>query len=202
MPGQPRRRRHRAGRPEPDDTRHDLGSAADPESVARTIVLTKLTAQARSRHELAEALAAKAVPDEVSTAVLDRFEELGLVDDSAFAEAWIESRQASRGLSRRMLRQELRRKGVDDEVIAESLDSLDPDAEVAAARRLVERKLSSTRNLDPAARLRRLTAMLARKGYPAGLALRVVREVIAGDSADDHNALAEAEYARQDLDVD
>lgn len=202
MAGQPHRRRRRAGRPEPDDTRHDLGPAADPESVARTIVLTKLTAQARSRHELAEALAAKAVPDEVSNAVLDRFEELGLVDDSAFAEAWVESRQASRGLSRRMLRQELRRKGVDDEVIAESLDSVDPDAEVAAARRLVERKLSSTRNLDPAARLRRLTAMLARKGYPAGLALRVVREVIADDSADDNHARAEAEYARHDLDVD
>ena len=196
-------RRRRAGRPEPDATQHDLGPTADPESVARTIVLTKLTTQARSRHELAEALAAKAVPDEVSTAVLDRFEELGLVDDTAFAQAWVESRQAGRGLSRRMLRQELRRKGVDDEVISESLESLGPEAEVAAARRLVERKLTATRNLDPAVRYRRLTAMLARKGYPAGVALRVVREAIADESADSQEALAKVQHMQQQsLDAD
>ena len=196
-------RRRRAGRPEPDATQHDLGPAADPESVARAIVLTKLTTQARSRHELAEALAAKAVPDEVSTAVLDRFEELRLVDDTAFAQAWVESRQSGRGLSRRMLRQELRRKGVDDEIIAESLDALNPEAEFAAARRLVERKLSATRNLDAAVRYRRLTAMLARKGYPAGVALRVVREAIADENADSQEALAKVQHMQQQsLDAD
>jgi len=169
---------------EPDETGRDLGPPADPESVARTIVLTKLAAQARSRSELAEALSAKAVPAEVSTAVLDRFEEVGLVDDTAFAEAWIQSRQTSRGLSRRALRQELRRKGVDDDVIAESLDALDPDDELAAARRLVERKLRVTRHLDASVRIRRLSGVLARKGYPAGLAFRVVREAIAGEDGD------------------
>jgi regulatory protein len=169
---------------EPEEAGRDLGPHADPESVARTIVLTKLTAQARSRHELAEALAAKAVPAEVSTAVLDRFEEVGLVDDTAFAEAWIQSRQPSRGLSRRALRQELRRKGVGEEIIAESLDALDPDVELAAARRLVERKLRATRHLDATARIRRLTGVLARKGYPAGLAFRVVREAIAGEDGE------------------
>lgn len=168
----------------PDESGRDLGPAADPESVARTIVLTKLAAQARSRSELVEALAAKAVPAEVSTAVLDRFEEVGLVDDTAFAEAWIQSRHTSRGLSRRALRQELRRKGVDDEVIAESLDALDPDDELAAARRLVERKLRATRHLDASSRIRRLSGVLARKGYPAGLAVRVVREAIAGEDGD------------------
>lgn len=184
-------RRHRQH--EPDDPARDLGPPADPESVARTIVLTKLTASSRSRHELAEALAVKAVPPEVSAAVLDRFEEVGLVDDTAFADAWVSSRQASRGLSRRALRQELRRRGVDDEVIAESLDGLDPDDELAAARRLVDRKLASTRHVDPAARFRRLTGMLARKGYPGGLAIQVIREAVAAereavaaDGGDDH----------------
>jgi regulatory protein len=173
-------RRHQQ---EPDDSGRDLGVPADPESVARTIVLTKLTAQSRSRHELTEALAAKAVPAEVSAAVLDRFEEVGLVNDSAFADAWIQSRQASRGLSRRALRQELRRKGVDDEVIAESLEGLDPDDEVAAARRLIDRKLSATRGLEPSVRFRRLTGLLARKGYPGGLVVQVVRQALADDAA-------------------
>ena len=173
-------RRHQQ---EPDESGRDLGVPADPESVARTIVLTKLTSQSRSRHELAEALAAKAVPAEVSAAVLDRFEEVGLVNDSAFADAWIQSRHASRGLSRRALRQELRRKGVDDEVIAESLEGLDPDDEVAAARRLIDRKLSATRGLEPSVRFRRLKGLLARKGYPGGLVVQVVRQALADDAA-------------------
>jgi regulatory protein len=173
--------RRKTGRAEPEDPDRDLGPDADPESVARTIILTKLTAQARSRAELAEALAARAVPDEVATKVLDRFEEVGLVNDAAYAEMWVRSRQRSRGLSRRALGQELRRKGVDDELIRDSLDTIDPADEEAAARDLVARKIRSMSRLDSATQLRRLTGMLARKGYPASLAFRVAREAV--DSA-------------------
>ncbi len=181
MAGRPRRRR--AGRDEPDETRHDLGPPADPEAVARTIVLTKLTAQARSRHELADALAAKAVPEDVAERVLDRFTEVGLVDDAAFAAAWVRSRQTSRGLARRALAHELRGKGVDDTVIRDSLDQIQPADERDAARALVTRKLRSTRGLDRATRTRRLAGLLARKGYPAGLAMQVVRDAVVDDGA-------------------
>jgi len=181
MAGRPRRRR--AGRTEPDETLHDLGPPADPEAVARAIVLTKLTAQARSRHELADALAAKAVPADVAKQVLDRFTEVGLVDDVAFAEAWVRSRQTSRGLAGRALAHELRGKGVDEEVIRDSLGQIQPDDEREAARVLVTRKLRSTRGLDQATRARRLAGLLARKGYPAGLAMQVVREALADDVA-------------------
>lgn len=162
------------------------GPPADPESVARTICLNKLTAQPRTRAELAEMLARKLVPDDVATRVLDRFEEVGLVDDRAFARSWIESRQAGRGLARRALAQELSRKGVDDQVAREALDELDSDAEENAARQLVRRKVRTMSRLDHQARVRRLTGMLARKGYPPGLAVKVVREELAAvDPGDD-----------------
>ena len=157
------------------------GPPADPESVARTICLTKLTAQPRTRAELAQMLAKKLVPDEIATRVLDRFEEVGLVDDAAFARSWIASRQSGRGLARRALAQELRRRGVDDDVAREALDELDPGAEDAAARELVRRRLRTMGRLDQQTRVRRLTGMLARKGYPAGLAFRVVRDELADD---------------------
>jgi regulatory protein len=173
-----RRRRQR----EPDDPQRDLGPAADPESVARTILLGKLTASAKSRRELADALAAKDVPDDVAARVLDRFEQVGLVDDAAFADTWVRSRQASRGLSRRALSHELRRKGVDDEVIAASLEQVDVEVERAAAEALVARKLRATRGLDPRTRTRRLVGMLARKGYGPALASAVVRDALADDS--------------------
>ena len=79
--------------------------------------------------------------------VLDRFEEVGLVDDAEFARSLVRSRQASRGLAGRALRQELRRSGVDDETAAEALDELDPEQELATARALVAKRLPSTRGL-------------------------------------------------------
>jgi regulatory protein len=172
-------------RSRPDD---DPGSGphADPESVARKILLDRLSTQPRTRAELAATLAKKLVPDEVAQRLLDRFEEVGLIDDAAFARAWVESRQAGRGLARRALAQELHRKGVSDEVAREALDEVDPDSEAEAARLLVRRRLRAMGRLDHETRLRRLSAMLARKGYPPGVALGVVREELAeAGGADD-----------------
>jgi regulatory protein len=156
------------------------GPDADPESVARTILLDQLTGRARSRRELADKLAAKNVPADVATRLLDRFEEVGLVDDEAFARSWIASRQPGKGLARRALAQELRRKGVDDEVAREALDEIDPAEEEAAARALVRKKLRSLARVDDATATRRLVGMLARKGYGSGLAFAVVRDELAG----------------------
>jgi regulatory protein len=144
--------------------------------VARKVLLDQLTGQPRSRSELASKLARKNVPEALATRLLDRFEEVGLVDDAAFARAWVQSRQPGKGLARRALAQELRRKGVDDDVAREALDEVDPDDEVEAARLLVRRKLRTIATLDRDVKVRRLTGLLARKGYPAGVCLRVVRE--------------------------
>jgi regulatory protein len=158
---------------------------ADPEAVGRRILLRRLTDRPRSRAELAEALAKRDVPDEIATSLLDRFEEVGLVDDEAFARTWVQTRLGNKGLARRALGAELRRKGVADDVVRTVLDEIDGDEEVAAARRLVRRKIGSTRGLDPQVRMRRLAGMLGRKGYPPGLALRVVREELSADEAAD-----------------
>ena len=168
----------------PPDAEHE-GPDADPESVARTILLDALTGQPRSRQELRDKLAKKAVPDELAERLLDRFTEVGLVDDEAFARSWVESRQRGRGLARRALAQELRRKGVDQETARAALDDLDPASEEEAARTLVRKKLRSMRGLDPATATRRLAGMLARKGYPAGMAFAVVRDELGASEQDD-----------------
>ena len=117
----------------------------------------------------------------MATELLDRFTEVGLIDDAAFASAWVESRHRSRGLAPRALAQELRRKGVDDEEAKAALEQIDEDDQRAAARALVDRKMRSVRGLDPQVATRRLAGMLARKGYGAGLAFSVVREALAED---------------------
>jgi regulatory protein len=168
----------------------------DPESVARGICLRALTGAPKTRQQLADLLAQRDVPEGAAEAVLDRFTEVGLIDDAAFARAWVSSRQAGRGLARRALSAELRAKGVEPEVAAEAVGEVDDDDERAAARRLVERRARAMRRLDRATATRRLMGMLARKGYSGGLAAAVVREVL--DSA----GSAEADDEFDDLDVD
>ena len=170
--------------PPPDDVAA-TGPEADHEAVARKILLDALTGQARSRKELADKLAKRDVPPELARRLLDRFTEVGLVDDAAFARQWVESRQRSRGLAPRALAQELRRKGVDDETAKEALEQIGSDDQEAAARALVHKKLRSMRGLDKQTATRRLAGMLARKGYSAGLAYSVVRDALGEDESFD-----------------
>jgi regulatory protein len=137
-----------------------------------------LTGAPKTRAQLAEALRRRSVPDDVAERVLDRLGDVRLIDDGAFADAWVDTRHRGRGLARRALRAELRQRGVDDELVGSAVARIDDDDEAAAAAALVARRLASTRNVPYDARVRRLAGMLARKGYPGGLALRVVRDAL------------------------
>ncbi|WP_309299540.1 regulatory protein RecX [Phytohabitans aurantiacus] len=162
--------------------------------------LRQLAVRPRTRAELAKALAKRGISDETSAQVLDRYDEVGMIDDAAFARAWVSSRHHGRGLARRALANELRQRGVAGDTVSEALDNLDDDTEAATARALVDRKLRVTRG-SPESVYRRLVGMLARKGYPAGLAYRVVKDAMAAQSAEaaefadgvDPDALADQE---------
>jgi regulatory protein len=143
-----------------------------------------LTAAPRTSAQLAAAMRRKGVPDDAAEAVLGRLTEVGLIDDAAFAHAWVESRHHARGLSRRALAAELKQRGVPGQDVHSAVDSLDPDEEIATARRLVMRAMAATRGRPLPVRIRRLVGLLARKGYPAPLAYRVVREALEQEGID------------------
>lgn len=175
------RRTGRRRRTEEPDERHD-GPDADPEATARSIVLRKLTGQARTRQELADALADRDVPDDAANAVLDRMEEVGLVDDRGFARDWVESRQSRRQLSRSAMRRELSAKGVDRDHIDEALAEVDDTDELGAARALAEKKARAMSKLEPQVRYRRLAGALARRGFPSHVTAQVLDEVLSDRS--------------------
>ncbi len=156
----------------------------DPESVARLICLRLLTAAPRTQAELAAALRQRGIPDSAAQAVLARFAAVKIIDDATFARAWVESRHHGRGLAGRALGAELRRKGVAPNDIVGALEELAPGQELATARELVARRLPGTSGQPGPARMRRLTGLLARKGYGPGLAFRVVREALEQEAAD------------------
>jgi regulatory protein len=142
---------------------------------AKDICYALLTARPRSYQELHTALLRKEISESVADDVLGKFSRAGLIDDAAFAEVWVRSRHTHQGLGRRALAMELRRKGVDDAVVAEALAAVDPEAEEARARDLVRKRLRTMDGLDETTKIRRLVGALARKGYSEGLAFRVVK---------------------------
>ncbi|MGY4543479.1 regulatory protein [Arthrobacter sp. UYNi723] len=192
--GSGRRQRRRGGRPgfEPDGPDPDAAIAGDadanadtepdPASVARAIVLRQLTSSAKSRLQLARKLAERNIPEDVAEAVLDRFQEVRLIDDAEFADMWVRSRSQSRKLAKGALRRELADKGIDPETAAAALEQLSDADEEVSARLLVERKLRAGTDLSDRAErdkiTRRLASMLARKGYQPSQAFRIVGEVL------------------------
>lgn len=175
----------RGGEPASARGSRGAGPPADPEAAAREICLRLLSFSPRTRAQLADALRRKGVPDDVAERVLGRYSEVGLIDDAAFARAWVQSRHAGRGLARRALADELRRRGVADETVNDAVEELDPAQEEAAARELVAKRMAATRGLDPAKRTRRILGVLARKGYSGGLAYRLVREALEAEGIED-----------------
>lgn len=155
-----------------------MEDSSDPEAVARLICLQQLEHKPRTRAELAETLRRRGVPDAAATTVLDRLTEVGLVDDAAYAQQWVEQRHRSHGSARRLLAAQLHRKGVDPEQIAAAVEQLPADTQEQTAAALVARKRPSLARYDVPTQTRRLVALLARKGYSGELAYRVVRHAL------------------------
>lgn len=164
--------------PPPDDGAGD--DPGDPVAVAKAICLRLLTGSARTRADLAKALGRRGIPDDVAGPVLDRLTEVGLIDDAAYAQAFVSTRHRDRGLGRSALRAELRRKGVDPAVAADAAAGIDDEAERLRAAELVVKRLDSAMFAGPDTAKRRLLAYLARRGYPPGVAVDVVDEALRG----------------------
>jgi len=147
------------------------------------LCLRLLTAAPRTRAQLEQALRRHGVPPQAAEDVLGRLARARLIDDPTFARMWVESRHHARGLARRALSAELRQRGVSENDVREAVAELSPEQEEDAARRLVAGRLASTRGRPLASRMRRLMGLLARKGYPSGLAYRVVREALEQEKA-------------------
>jgi len=148
-PGASTRRSRRAGRSGRPGGEAASAEPADPAERARQICLRLLAVRPRTRSELATALRRRGIDAQVAEEVLQRYGEVGMVDDEAFARAWVTSRHHSRGLARRALAAELRQRGIDSDTVGRALMELDSDTEVATARALVDRKLRLEPPLRP-----------------------------------------------------
>ncbi|MGB7448285.1 MAG: regulatory protein RecX, partial [Ornithinimicrobium sp.] len=145
---------------------------------ARQVVLRQLAMGPRSRKQLADKLRDKDVDPEVIEAVLDRMTQVGLVDDEAYAAAVVRSKHDGAGMAPRALRHELHKRGVASDTAERAIGAVDADDERSRAEQLVTERLPRLHGLDRQVQTRRLAGLLARKGYPSGLSLSVIRDAL------------------------
>lgn len=146
-----------------------------------------MDAKAQTRAELAEYLARKDVPTQISEQLLDRFEEVGLLNDQLYAQAWVESRRRSRNLSATALKRELRTKGLDDQIIAQATETITTEDDRQAAVRLARQKAPALAKLDRQVAFRRLAGQLARRGHSPAVTMSVVKQVLGELDGDMHD---------------
>lgn len=163
------------------------GDASVEDAYARTreIALRALDRRAYARAELASYLSGKGADDTAVEQVLCRLEELGLIDDDAFAEQWVDSRRRGRLLSRRALANELRRKGIAEELIVKTLDAADGPDDEDLALEFARRKAGSMKGLDRQVAVRRLAGALARRGYSGEMVWSAAKQAVDELSDDD-----------------
>ena len=158
----------------------ELGKATDR-------ALAFLTYRPRSIREVRDRLAKKGVEPEVVEAVLERLAGWGYVGDEGFARYWIENRGANQPRGRRLLQQELWRKGVEKETIDQALAESELD-EDAGALALARKRLPQLRALDEPTQRRRLAAYLQRRGYDYPTTKRALDTLLSPDDGDNADA--------------
>ena len=184
----------RGSRPQPPgDQEPDLApspalSQHEQEERARELALRILTAAPKSRAQLAQRLTANGVDESITERLLDRFEQVGLLDDAELAAMIVRTRFAEKKQSRRAIAQELKRKGISGPVAEAALDQLDDDDESRAALELARGRLRRTVGLATEVRIRRALGALGRKGYPPGVAMASIRQALAEEGDADSGA--------------
>jgi regulatory protein len=178
----------------------------DDPNVVLEAALRFLEVRQRSVAEVRRRLARAGYREELVTGVIARLGDLGVLDDEAFARAWIESRDRAHPRGEHALMLELRQKGLDASTIAGALrtrredavrwnaetgDGTDAEegpgasADEAVARKLLARHARALdRIVDPRARRQRAYALLARNGFGPEVAAAVARELLAANDAD------------------
>jgi len=144
---------------------------------AKNAAYRLLTYRPRSRAELRQKLQEKAFDAVIIDAVLADLVRLGYVNDRQFAEQFASSRIRFRGLGKRRLERELGAKGIDRQIVNETLTRIfEGDTEIETAKKAAERKLTSMKSADWETKRRRLAGFLERKGFSYDVIRTVLRK--------------------------
>ena len=159
---------------------HDRGPDDDGESeleAAERTLLRRLCGRSLSLSEARTVLREREIAPDAAEAILERFQELGYLDDSALAEQLIHAGSERRGQGRRVIAQTMAKRGIPRDVADSALAAL-PDDDDERALEFARNKARGMSSLDRDTALRRLTGQLARRGYSGSIAMSAARTAL------------------------
>ena len=146
---------------------------------AKKTAMNMLAMRDHSSDELRKKLLKRDLMPEAIDVLIEKLQNSRLLNDEEFAHRFARAQRENRKLSRSVLKRELSKKGISPELAADAVADIDGEEELA--REVAEKKAASTRRLDYAVRERRILGMLARRGFPSAICIKVTREVLAED---------------------
>lgn len=153
----------------------DLLQSEEAEQRAVDRALNYLSYRPRSREEVRRYLRRKETPPEIIEAALARLDRLDFVNDRTFAGFWIESREQFSPRGARALKNELRMKGVERDVVDEMVNDEQDEERALRAGRKKAIALANAPNIDFATFRNRLGSFLQRRGFGYQVTTRTVR---------------------------
>ena len=152
-----------------------LLSPEKQESRARNVLLHQLARSAKSTSQLRKILEQREISPEIAEKVLERFTEVGLIDDAAYAETIVNSRRNYKGLAKSAIKRELNEKGVSQELVEEAISGITAEDDFESAKQLATRRFGQMAHLEKEVRTRRLAGHLQRKGYASSAVFAAIK---------------------------
>lgn len=166
-----------------DQDRLDAILAKDAVDRAVSAAMRALDQRMQTGKELRTRLVRKGFEPETIDIALEKLAAWGYLNDERFAELWIENRLSHRPRGKRMLEQELRQKGVDRAIVQDTVASMEID-DRAAALDLANKRLRSVQGLPADEQKKKLTGILARRGFDYST-IRATVETVLGEPLDE-----------------
>jgi regulatory protein len=152
-----------------------LLSPEKQESRARNVLLHQLARSAKSTSQLRKILEQREITPEIAEKVIERFTEVGLIDDAAYAETIVNSRRNYKGLAKSAIKRELNEKGVSQELVEEAISGITAEDDFESAKQLATRRFGQMAHLEKEVRTRRLAGYLQRKGYASSAVFAAIK---------------------------
>ncbi len=139
--------------------------------------------RSRSEKEIRDHLKEKKAPEEMIERVLTRLKEQRFVNDTAFAQQWVESRSRVKPRSQFILRMELKQKGIAEDIIESVLQKAEGEGQSDSmqAKTLAEKHIKKYRGLGKREMYQKLGGVLARKGFSWTVSKKAIDEVLGTD---------------------
>jgi len=153
-----------------------LNKRAESFDQARNYAFFLLKFRLRGENELVQRLQLKKIPEETIKEVISFLKEKRFIDDNVFAKAWIDSR-LKRPLGLRRIKQELRQKGVDKEIIEAQTAKVKDYSEVETVLDLAKARLNRLKGIDQLSAKRRVYAFLLRRGFSPEIVIDTLNQL-------------------------